>query len=387
MSKRIFAFLLFVACILPLNLNRTLAQAAKAPSDEKDVLIFNNGDQLTGKFERSTGANVTFKSDMAGEITVGWDKIKELHASGRYAVLQKGFKEQGSRKINNARIPQGTLTVEHQTIAVKQDAGPPVEVPTKDSEFILDNTTYEKDLRGQPGFLADWNGAVTAGATLVRATQNSETFTGAVNLVRTAPNVTWLDPRSRDLVDFADTYGKVTQTGVADVKTSIFHADAEHDIYFSPRAYGLASVAFDHNYSQGLNLQQIYGGGIGLTVFKKPTTELDIKAQAQYETQSYGAVPPATTSATPNTNLFGATFAENYMRKFKTIVFTQQLELIPAFNVLQDYSAVGQAGVVFPVYKRLSFTANATDNFLNDPAPGAVKNSFQFVTGITYKLR
>jgi hypothetical protein len=355
----------------------------------KDVLVFTNGDTLTGTFVRSTGANVTFKSDMAGELTIGWDKIKELKAAGRYAVLEKGFKTKSSRKLNDARIPQGTVTMADQTITVQQDAGPPTTVSTKDTEFILDNATYEKDLRGHPGLFADWNGALTGGATLVRATQNSVTFTGLINLVRIAPSATWLDPRSRDTVNVLETYGNITQTDVAETKTSIFHADAEHDFYFSPRAYALLNTSFDHNLSQGLSFQQIYGGGIGLTVVKTPKQELDIKAQVQYETQTFVVVPGSApgTTANPNTNLIGGTFAENYMHKFKLVTFNEQLQLIPAFNQVQDFSTVAQAGFIFPVYKRLSFSANALDTYLGNPQSGAERNSFQFVTGITYKLK
>ena len=40
-----------------------------------------------------------------------------------------------------------------------------------------------------------------------------------------------------------------------------------------------------------------------------------------------------------------------------------------------------------PVYKRLSLTFTATDNFLNDPSAGYQKNSFQFVTAAAYSLK
>jgi len=364
-----------------------------APPPDKDVLVFSNGDTLTGTFERSTGANVTFKSDMAGEITIGWDKIKELKAAGRYAVLESGFKTKSSRKLNDARIPQGTVTMTDQTVTVQGDAGPPTTVATKDTEFIIDNQSYEKELRGHPGLFSDWNGALTGGATLVYATQNSQTFTGAVNLVRLVPNVSWLDPRSRDTVNVLETYGKVTQPNVdapdTVTKTSIFHADAEHDLYFSPRAYGLVNTSFDHNYSQGLSLQQIYGVGIGLTVVKDAKQELDVKAQVQYEAQSFQVIPGSAVGTLPNpdTNLIGGTFAENYFRKLKHVTFNEQLQLIPAFNSVQDFSVVGQAGLVFPVYKRLSFSVNSLDTYLGDPQSGAKRNSFQFITGITYTLK
>ena len=60
--------------------------AAPAP----DVIIFTNGDQLTGKLLREVGGSVTFHSDIAGDVTVTWDKIKSIHSSQQFAVIQQG---------------------------------------------------------------------------------------------------------------------------------------------------------------------------------------------------------------------------------------------------------------------------------------------------------
>ncbi len=49
---------------------------AQAATPQPDTIVFTNGDQLTGTFERAVGDNVLFKSDMAGEITVPFSKIK-----------------------------------------------------------------------------------------------------------------------------------------------------------------------------------------------------------------------------------------------------------------------------------------------------------------------
>ena len=40
-----------------------------APESAPDVVVFTNGDQLSGKLERGIGNSIVFKSDMAGEIT------------------------------------------------------------------------------------------------------------------------------------------------------------------------------------------------------------------------------------------------------------------------------------------------------------------------------
>src|SRR5271170_4896585 len=54
-----------------------------------DVIVFTNGDQLTGTLVRGVGSSVVFRSDMAGEVTVPLDKVRELHSTGSFAVLRK----------------------------------------------------------------------------------------------------------------------------------------------------------------------------------------------------------------------------------------------------------------------------------------------------------
>ena len=127
----------------------------------------------------------------------------------------------------------------------------------------------------------------TGGATIVKATQNQETFNGTVALVRVVPTGRWLDPRNRTSIDFTGSYGKITEKAyVSDgmffpptnIKTALYHAGAERDWFFSPRCMRWRRQAFDHNFSQGLDLQQLYGGGIGWTAIKKPKQQLDLIA-------------------------------------------------------------------------------------------------------------
>ena len=68
----------------------SLSLLAQTPP-EPDVLVFTNGEKLIGHLVGSTGGSVTFKSDMAGEITVDWSKVKELHSSGKFAVAEKAW--------------------------------------------------------------------------------------------------------------------------------------------------------------------------------------------------------------------------------------------------------------------------------------------------------
>jgi hypothetical protein len=364
---------------------QTPAAAAPAP----DVLVFTNGDQLSGKLLHEAGGSVTFHSDMAGDITVTWDKIKSIHTAQQFAVIQQG--QHVTRKTADADIVQGNVQVEDNQVKVTQGtAGASKDIPVKDAQYVIDKDTYTKELRGNPGFFSGWNGSLTAGAALVEATQNSRNFTGSAALVRAIPSVNWIDPRNRTLFDFSGAYGSITQPGTEGTKTNIIHFDAEHDWYVSPRFYFLVDTAFDHNYSQGMDLQQLYGAGAGYTMVKDAKQELDLKFDVHFERQAYFVTPGITPPPplTPSKNLIGADFGDTYMLKLPHgLIFNETAVITPAFNQTNAYSALATAGLTFPVFKRFGFTVGTLDDFLNDPAAGSKKNSFQFTAGVTYTLK
>jgi Protein of unknown function, DUF481 len=365
------------------------AQAPAAAAPALDVIVFTNGDQLSGKLLREVAGSVIFHSEVAGDITVTWDKIKSIHTAQQFAVIQQG--QHVTRKTADADIALGSVQVDDSQVKVTQGTGgTPKNIPVKDAQYVIDKDTYTKELRGNPGFFSGWAGGITAGATLIEATQNSRNFTGSAALVRAIPSVTWLDPRDRTILDFTGAYGSVTQPGTAGTKTNILHFDAEHDWFVSPRFYFLVDASLDHNYSQGLSLQQSYGGGVGYTVIKDPKQQLDVKLDVHYERQQYfvtpNILPPP--ALTPSKNLIGMDFGDTYMLKLPHgLVFNQGAVITPAFNNTNAYSAEATAGLLFPVYKRFGFTLGTLDDFLNDPAAGSKKNSFQFTAGLTYTLK
>jgi hypothetical protein len=372
-------FLLFAFCAIAARNVLGQAPAAAAPKPEPDVLIFTNGDKATGKLEHSTGNDVTFKSDMMGEFTVEWKKIKELHTAQQFAVIPKDVKVKHGQDTGN--IPQGTIAVADQKIEVKKAEGAaPQVVPTDNAAYVIDQNTFRTAVLENPGFFHEWTGAITAAAAIVQATQKSTNFTGAVNLIRTNPVQSWLDRRDRTTLNFTAAYGKNSQPNTPTIKTDIYHADLEQDRYLSPRFYVFGALAYDHNFSQGLDLQQVYGGGIGFTVIKDDVQELDFKASVDYIKQQF-------TDSSQNQDLIGSVFAEMYNRKFAHgILFTQDASITPAWNNFDAYSASADAGISIPVYKRFAFSLNALDTFLNNPPPGFKKNSFQAAAGISYTL-
>jgi len=359
-------------CVLLAATLPGLAQPVAKPAP--DVLIFVNGEKLVGKLVRSTGSTVTFHSDSLGDVKADWSKIQELHSAQKFVAVVKGV--QLNRHSDLSKLPQGAVALADKTLTVGSQA-----VPVADAAHLIDQPAFERAVLHSPSFFQAWTGSVTAGASLVEATQKSESFTGGIGLLRVTPAADWLDARDRTTLDFSASDGSVSQPGSPTLKTAIFHGDLERDQYL-PRshAYFFAQTAFDHNFSQGLDLQQMYGGGFGWTVVKQPNETLDLKGSMSFERQSFQ-------TAADNHNLVGSVFSQSYMRKLaKGVTLLEGVSVTPSWNIGKAYSWTAGAGLSVPVFKRLGFSVTAGDSFLNDPPPSFKKNSFQLTMGLNYSL-
>ena len=376
--------LAFIAIAIP---SRTFGSgpepAGGAPDASSDVLVLSNGDTLHGKLVKVDGGKLTFHSEALGDVDVSWDHIKEVHSTDQFGVLQKGVKL-SHKKEAITQIPTGSVDVADQAITLHAANAAPAPIPVANAAYVVDTATLQKQFH-EPSFFTGWNGAATAGATLVQATQNQYTVSGALSLVRMVPTVNWLDPRNRTIFDFLGSYGKITEPGVPTTKSAIYHIDGERDQYFSPRVYALVQTAFDHNFAQNLQLQQIYGGGLGWTIFSTPRHEGDVKGTVQYERQQFITGTSGTTL-----DLIGSTFAFNYILHTKPFTYTQGLAYIPAYNEPRAYSANETNTVAFTAYKNFGFSIGTIDSYLNNPpatVPATKRNSFQFTMGLTYAIK
>jgi Protein of unknown function, DUF481 len=422
----------------------------KKPEEPKEVLVFKNGDQITGKLLNSTGTKIKFDSEVAGEITVPLEKIKELKSDRPFAIVPKepkGFKKrepvvegiiqleakgiivipvtpekakelaaaQPEAKPTEAKPTPPTPGAKVETaqpappasaeVAKSATANPPASsssakptivkttppvtvetghlIPADQIGYVVDDSTYQKELDRKINWRTGWNGNITTGTTVIRATQNSYQFLTDVTLQRTIPTVIWLDPKLRTTFHYTQSAGKISQPGTVTTVTNIFHVSAERDEYFSRRGYYLQQVNFDHDTTQGLDLQQIYGAGVGVTFFKKEDSSFDVTADLHYESQAFNSTADVTAL---NRHLIGSMVSEIYTRKFGKMTFDEKTLADFAWNDENAFSASGNAGIRLPLYKKLSFSVAVIDNLQNDPQVGYQKNSFQFSTGLSLSL-
>jgi hypothetical protein len=368
------------------------AQTAKAGVDTITLI---NGDQLTGKLGKVVYGTVSFHNDVLGDLSIPLTKIKAMHTAEAFAA---GAKDQYLTKKNVAmKIPVGGIALEDDTLKIMLPKGEVQSFPAKDIGFLLEEQAFQRELHNESDFLYGWYGTATLGATVVKATNSAQTYTGTVALVRAIPTIAGLPAGSKTILNLSGTYGlakdplivsgdDVFQTASV-TKTDILHGDLEYDKFFTPMIFGLLNGSADHNFGNGLELQQSYGAGIGWAILRSPQNDLAVRAILQYEQQQfYNGITSGL--GTPTVNLVSASIGETWSRTFPhNVKFNEYVTLNPTFNVVRAYSAVAGTSLLFPVYKNLNFSVSGTDNYLGDPPEGFQRNTFQFTSGISYTLK
>ncbi len=364
--------MLWTACAL-LGPVGVVAQTPAKP--EPDTLLLVDGEKLIGHFVSADATNVTFNSDLAGTVKIAWAKVQDLKSSAKFAVAKKG--QTFGRKTDPAQVPQGVVSVADQKVTVESSTPAPTVIPVADTQNVIPQDSFLRAFR-HPRLTDYWKGAASFGAAIVQATQTSRTFTSSLALVRTVPSEDWISPRYRTTFDLNTAYGTNTSAGVT-VKTNIIHAGIEQDEYLNPRLFFILDAMIDHNYSQGLQIQQTYSGGFGLVAFKNAKSELDFKGQLAYINEEF--------TTGPSKELVGAVISESYNRNLlRGIALHEELSVTPSFNVPSAYSANFLTNLGVPLTKKINLTAGFQDSFLNNPPVGFKKNSLLFTTAITYKI-
>ena len=208
----------------------------------------------------------------------------------------------------------------------------------------MDEAAFQNALLLQPGLLRRLERLRQirrAPLCWLRRLQQARTFTGAVSFIRSIPAENWLDPRNRTIFDFSASDGVVTQPNTPRIKTEIYHVDAERDQYFPGKdLYGFAQTSFDHNFSQGLNLQANFGGGLGYTVIKRANETLDFKASITYIRQEFQAGESVN-------SMLGSNFVEAFTHKRRTAAF---------FSAVSDrYASLDPVARLFRLRQRIRF--------------------------------
>lgn len=324
-----------------------------------DTLTLGNGDEVAGKLVRADAHAIVFDADLMGNITLQWSQIQTLNTSASLVVIG----------VKGAPVT-GTLSYADGKLYILPPVGEELIWPLQRIHMILAPPLYKHYIVQHPNALQAWHGAIAGGFSFVSATQSSRSYTASINLTRPIPDVSWLPPRSNTQFSLQETYGSLSQPGYPQVKTSVFTSQLEQDQYFSRQFFALVRGQLDHNFAQGLQLQQSYGSGVGWTAF----SNFNLKADVHLTIQQF--------LTAPRTRFLASDLTETYARKLGSVQWTESLSAQPSYTNARAFQASGSTTFAIPIYKRLGFNTTVTDSYIGNPQPGFRRNSLQVSTGL-----
>jgi putative salt-induced outer membrane protein YdiY len=347
------------------------AQAPEKPTP--DVLVLTDGERLVGKFLNAAGGQVTFKSNMAGVLTVNLADVEELKSEGKFVVFAKGAAVHTA--ADATKLPTGTVSVAAKKLEVKPASGPAQSMPVADVGKVL-NATAVDAAQKPASLLQNWHGLANLGLTLQAATTDSRTATLFASFTRDSPGEGWLKARNRTHLDyFGLAFYSYKRFDPTTTHVALFQANFVQEHYWNSKWFVFGGASFEHASTQGLDLLQAYGGGVGYKLLEGKHGELDVRGGLGFMRQEF--VDPSI-----NRSMLGSRFGMSYSKTFHNgIVFSLNGGARPAWTYPKAFFAGGNMSLTIPISKHFGFNITENETFLNLPSPYRRKNTSQSAAG------
>lgn len=331
-----------------------------------DVVVFKNGDRLTGEWSRVEGSSLFFKSDAVGNLQIPLSKIETFSTSGpTVTVLKGGAAERGIAYL----LPTGNWMLALHTGArmIKPDA---VAVILPEQAFIRMGGEQ------RPELWRNWQGKLTLGYSLERGDTQAGTLSTGVDALRTQPNLPGMQTRWRTHYDLdmllATT--RTTSTGV-EISSNTFTSGVRQDYMFNSYDFAYVQTQFDHIQSQALNLRQSYGGGFGKDVHRTSKLVVSLLGGATYVNEDFRDAPR-------RQNLEGFTGERLRVQLSKRVRLINSVDLYPNITTPGNFRGDSSTTLSFSLNSRLSLNTSVVDFYLSEPPAGSRKNNLTATTGL-----
>jgi len=326
-----------------------------------ETIVMKNDDRLTGVIVHSDANHVTIKTDYAGEVSVQWSAVKDLTSNKTLFVT-----------TSDKKTVSGTVAMEDTTLLVHPASAGDVRVPVSSVAIVRsadEEAAYEKSLH--PGLLEDWKGGVNVGYALSRSENTTMNFTSGWNADRKT--------LSDHIAVYASSlYSKTSAGGESAVTANAILGGLRYDRNIASRIFAFGSGDFSHDALQGLDLRSIYSAGLGIHVWNRPQTTLDVSAGGNYTREVYSGVAAR--------NLGGVTAGEDLTHQIgKLVSLNEHFYFYPDLTNTGQYRFSFDGGSVTKISKWLGWQVTLSDRFVSDPPIlGTPRNTMILSTGLNF---
>jgi putative salt-induced outer membrane protein len=323
-----------------------------------DQVVLKNGDRLSGTILTSDTKSLVIKTEFAGEITIQWAAIDEIHGTQPLHV-----------DLKDAQPATGIVTVTDGRLIVETPTGGTV---TVSKEAVLDmrspdmQASYEQSQH--PRLTQGWTGGTNAGFALTAG--NSETKNLALAFIADRKSV-----KDHVALYANSVYARSdAAAGVSGTTANSIQSGIRYERNLSSRTFGFGSGDFQTDALQTLDLRSVYGAGFGYHIINNDRTTLDLLAGANYTREDY---------TTLHRNVAGLTTGEELTHKYRmSTLLTQKLYFFPALNEAGEYRSTFKFGTLPKISKWLVWKNDFGDIYVTNPPAVKNKNDITLTTGL-----
>ena len=331
-----------------------------------DVVVFKNGDKLTGKVVKMEGGKLAFKADNAGDIildlanisTFSTDEPAQFHLQDG-TVLKSKVLPGDAGQVTLAK----TELVQAQTIpfsAVKA-INPPVKPPVT------------------------WSGSVTVGLT----STHGNTFTESANISgrvtrRTAQDrlraySTYLASRTRD----DDTGDKVTTE-------ESFTLGSKYDYFITKKWYAFLNADYKKDHVSDLDYRVTAGGGLGYQWIEEDNLKFSTDAGVSQLCEKYtkrighpGSYEEEISKSDEFSLQLGYGLEWVINDKFS---FYHNMRYYPSFGDISDYFLTTDAELRAEITKSMFGSLKAILDYDSTPGEGVGTTDTKYILGVGWNF-
>jgi putative salt-induced outer membrane protein YdiY len=314
-----------------------------------DVLVFRNGDRISGRVMHKHNTALVFETPHAGTINVNWADIRTL-ATDKPVVLMIRDDDALSTEILDTG-PEGQVVLRNSQRSI----------PLQDITFI--NPTPE-----QSGVGIVYNGRANLAATDTQGnTTNRRLYAETAFAARTRDYRYNIGAKINQQEDF----GKQT--------ASSWQIDGNYDWFLDKRTFRYVRSSFEHDRFKDIDLRSTVGGGYGLQLAENPRTNISIRGGLDYVAVEH------TTTANENYPALGWGLRASHRLDMRNIeLFHEQDGFMQIANG-SDVTLRSRTGVRVPIVSRLNASIQLNLDWEKEPAPGRKSTDSVLLIGLGYE--
>ena len=318
-----------------------------------DVIIFDNGDKLTGEVKTLQRGKLNFKTEATGTISIEWENVAFLSSNQNLQV-----------ETSDGEIYLGALQESDNAreLIVLTDSGP---VALDDDRVVDINPVDQKDWR-------DWDVDVSAGYNFTSASNVTQGNLGIDAKRRTTVRVLSLS-YSAIVSDSSDNEPSESQ----DLTLSWTKLRQNHWT-------NTGTLAFSQNTQLGLNLRSSIGWGIGKILVDTNHSGFAMGAGLKVSEEDNIDVAEDTTSL----EAYGKLEWDWFHYDSPEWDLSTEFELIPSLTEQGRVRYEFDTTVKWEIFKDFYWSIELYDNFDNQSkSEGAAEHDYGVITSISYDLK